>query len=125
MQNRKILIVDDNPTNLKLEMVLLKSQGFDVFTAEDAETALKTLSTINPHLILMDIQLPGMDGLELTRLLKKDPDKSRIIIVAVTSYAMKGDEKKALEAGCDAYISKPIDIQSFSKKIAELLEKVK
>src|SRR5689334_900620 len=101
MSAEPILIVDDNPQNLKLVRVLLVSEGYDVRTAADAEEALAELESFEPRLILMDLQLPGMDGLELTRRLKADPLRRHIAIVALTAYAMKGDELKALGAGCD------------------------
>jgi CheY-like chemotaxis protein len=104
-----ILIVDDNPTNLKLARVLLTSEGYDVATALDAESALVTLETLHPSLILMDLQLPGLDGLELTRRLKAEQRTGDIQIIAMTAYAMKGDDRKALNAGCDGYIAKPFD----------------
>ena len=112
MADETILIVDDNPTNLKLARVLLTGEGYIVRTAGDAEEALAVLQAYRPRLILMDLQLPGMDGLELTRRLKADPDLRSIVIVALTAYAMKGDEDKALAAGCDGYIAKPIDTRT-------------
>jgi CheY-like chemotaxis protein len=105
-----ILIIDDNVQNLKLARVILENEGYDVWTAADAEAALALLRTSRPYVILMDLQLPGMDGLELTRRLKADPSTRCIRIVALTAYAMKGDEEKAFAAGCDGYLSKPIDI---------------
>jgi two-component system cell cycle response regulator len=105
----RILIVDDNAQNLKLARVILANEGYDVWTAADAEDALALLRTARPKLILMDLQLPGMDGLQLTRQLKADPSTRSIRVIALTAYAMKGDEEKALAAGCDAYLSKPID----------------
>jgi two-component system, cell cycle response regulator DivK len=119
---KSILIVDDNVANLKLAKVLLTSEGYDARTAADAEQALKMLTQFTPALILMDIQLPGMDGLELTRKLKSDPATSKIIIVALTAYAMKGDDARALAAGCDDYVAKPIDVLGLPAKIAGLLE---
>ena len=117
----RILIVDDNPTNLKLVSYLVKAQGYEVATALDAETALVAIRDQPPRLILMDIQLPGIDGLELTRRLKADPATRDIVIVAVTAYAMKGDQDKATEAGCDAYVTKPIDTRLLPQTIASLL----
>jgi two-component system, cell cycle response regulator DivK len=117
-----ILIVDDNAANLKLARVLLLAEGYDARTAGDAEHAIKVLASFVPALILMDIQLPGMDGLELTRRLKADERTKGIIIVALTAYAMKGDEERARAAGCDDYIAKPIDVKGLPIKIAELLE---
>jgi two-component system, cell cycle response regulator DivK len=109
----RILIVDDNVQNLKLARVILANEGYDVWTAADAEDALALLRTSRPTLILMDIQLPGMDGLQFTRQLKADPSTRNIAIIALTAYAMKGDEEKALAAGCDGYVSKPIDTERF------------
>ena len=119
-----ILIVDDNATNLKLAKVLLVKEGYDIRTAGDAEEALKVLQDFTPRLILMDIQLPGMDGLTLTRKLKADPATQAILVVALTAYAMKGDEDKARAAGCDGYIAKPIDTQVFPAQIAEHLKNI-
>jgi two-component system, cell cycle response regulator DivK len=116
-----ILIVDDNPQNLKLTRVLLSGAGYQVRTAINAEEALEVLRTFSPRLILMDIQLPGMDGLELTRRLKADPARQDIVIIALTAYAMKGDEAKALAAGCDGYIAKPIDVDTLPAVIVEHL----
>ncbi|HYN22103.1 MAG TPA: response regulator [Thermoanaerobaculia bacterium] len=122
MAGEPILIVDDNPVNLKLVRVLLKSHGFEVRTAGDAEEAQAELKKLTPRLILMDIQLPGMDGLELTRLLKADPARRGVIIVGLTAFAMKGDKAKMLAAGCDGYISKPIDTRRFPEQVAEFLK---
>src|SRR5215470_14805989 len=109
MSGDPILIVDDNPTNLKLMRVLLGKEDYEIRTAETAEEALGLLDSFQPKLILMDIQLPGMDGLELTRRLKASPKTHNVIILAVTSYAMKTDQERALAAGCDGYVTKPID----------------
>jgi two-component system cell cycle response regulator DivK len=105
----KVLVVDDNPTNLKLAQVVLSAEGLEVRTAASAEDALNVLEGFTPRLVLMDVQLPGLDGLELTRQLKADPQRRDIIVLALTAYAMKGDMEKALAAGCDGYMSKPID----------------
>lgn len=121
MAGERLLIVDDNPQNLKLARVLLTGEGYEVKTAPDAEEALNVLASFSPQLILMDIQLPGMDGLELTRRLKAEPARRGIVIVALTAYAMRGDEEKALAAGCDGYISKPIDTDGLPKRVAEYL----
>jgi two-component system, cell cycle response regulator DivK len=118
MAGEPILIVDDNPLNLKLIRVLLGAEGYNVRTCGDAEEALATLQGFRPALILMDIQLPGIDGLELTRRLKADPATRDIMIVALTAYAMKGDEEKARAAGCDGYLTKPIDTAVFSNVLA-------
>jgi len=116
-----ILIVDDNPANLKLARVLLASEGYEVRTAADAEEALVVLQSFEPRLILMDLQMPGMDGFELTRRLKAEPTMRRIVILALTAYAMKGDEERVLAAGCDGYIAKPIDTRALPGVIATYL----
>jgi CheY-like chemotaxis protein len=121
MPGAKILIVDDNPTNLKLVAYLMKASGYEVSTAIDADAALADIRAKPPSLILMDLQLPGIDGLELTRRLKSDPATRGIIIVAVTAYAMKGDQDKAIAAGCDDYVTKPIDTRALPHAIARHL----
>lgn len=121
MTGEPILVVDDNPINLKLMRVLLEGEGYEVRTALDAREAILALRASRPRLILMDIQLPGLDGLTLTRRLKSDPDTRDIVILAFTSYAMKGDEEKALAAGCDGYVSKPIDTRTLPGVIAQHL----
>jgi len=120
--NQSILVVDDNIDNLELTQILLESEGFEVRLAEDAEMALQTLQTYRPRLILMDIQLPGMDGLELTRRLRQDPELQDVIVVALSAYAMKGDEENARAAGCDGYITKPIDTRTFGGAVRGYLE---
>jgi two-component system cell cycle response regulator DivK len=117
----RILIVDDNPQNLKLARVILSAAGFEPRTATDAEEAVRLLDTFAPHLILMDLQLPRMDGLELTRRIKADPARRGVVIIALTAYAMKGDREKALAAGCDDYVSKPIDTEALPRIVAEHL----
>jgi CheY-like chemotaxis protein len=121
MAGEQILIVDDNAANLKLARILLQSEGYEVRTAADAEDAVRLLGTFKPRLILMDIQLPGMDGLELTRRLKADVATRDIVILALTAYAMKGDEEKARAAGCDGYVAKPISVDSLPAVIARHL----
>jgi len=118
MPGEPILIVDDNPANLKLARVVLTRAGYEVRTAADAAEALAALETFRPRLILMDLQMPGMDGLELTRRLKADPSRAGIIIVALTAYAMRGDEDKARAAGCDGYLAKPIDTRALASVVA-------
>ena len=117
MPSDPLLIVDDNPQNLKLARLLLSAEGYDARTAIDAEHALAVLADFTPKLILMDIQLPGMDGLELTRRLKAKPETQKIVIVTLTAYAMKGDEEKARAAGCDGYIAKPMRYKEFLTSI--------
>jgi two-component system, cell cycle response regulator DivK len=123
MSGAEILIVDDNPVNLKLAHLLLAGEGHSVRTAGDAEEALEVLKVFRPRLILMDIQLPGMDGLELTRRLKADLATRHITVLGLTAYAMKGDEEKILAAGCDGYIPKPIDTRTLPEVISHYLER--
>lgn len=118
-----VLIVDDNPVNLKLASDVLESEGYEIDRAIDAESARQLLAQRTPELILMDIALPGMDGLTLTQLIKSDPTLRHIPVVAMTAFAMKGDEQRALDAGCDGYIAKPIDIRSFALTVAHHLQK--
>lgn len=122
MSGEAILIVDDNLINLKLLRLTLKSGGYDVQTASDAEQAMAVLASFEPRMILMDLQLPGMDGLELTRRLKQRESTRDVVIVAVTAYAMKGDEQRAMAAGCDGYITKPVDTRTLAATVARFLE---
>ncbi|MBI3970316.1 MAG: response regulator [Chloroflexi bacterium] len=118
MPSEAILVVDDNFVNLQLARVTLAAAGYDVRTAESAAEALAEIERHQPRLILMDIQMPGMDGLELTRQLKADPATQSIVVVAVTSYAMKGDDQKVLAAGCDGYIPKPLNTRTLADQVA-------
>ena len=121
MAGESILVVEDNEANLRLFTYLLSSKGYEVRAATDAQQALELLRDFHPRMILMDLQLPGTDGYELTRRLKADPATSDIIIIALTAYAMRGDEEKALAAGCEGYITKPIDTRTLPGRIAEYL----
>ena len=121
MSTEPILIIDDTPVNLKLTRFVLVNEGYQVQIANDAEEAIEILKAFHPRLILVDIQLPGMDGLELTRRLKNDPKTRDIVVVALTAYAMKGDEERARAAGCDGYITKPIDTRTLPIQIREYL----
>jgi CheY-like chemotaxis protein len=115
------LIVDDNALNIELVRFLLEAEGWEVRAAADAEQATASLREVLPDVVLMDLGLPGISGLELTRRLRADPRTAKLAIVAVTASAMKGDEAKALEAGCNGYIAKPIDTRSFVKQIDDVL----
>jgi CheY-like chemotaxis protein len=121
MRNNIVLVVDDNPANADLVSFILAKKGYEVHVAADAPEALAMVAEFAPHLIMMDLQLPGMDGLTLTRQLKAAPATRKIIIVALTAYAMKGDEQRAREAGCDGYISKPINTRTLPGIVAEYL----
>jgi two-component system cell cycle response regulator DivK len=122
MANETILVVDDAPVNLKLTDILLRKEGYKVHAISDAEQALTLLRSMHPDLMLVDIQLPGMNGLELTRRIKQDVRTRDIVVVALTACAMKGDDQKAFEAGCDGYITKPIETLTLAKKVREYLE---
>ncbi len=121
MSSARILVVDDNPTNLKLVSDVLAFDGYEILKAADAEAAQEIIDSAPPDLILLDIALPGMDGLTLTRQLKAAERTRHIIIVVLTAFAMKGDDLKAREAGCDGYITKPIDTRTISGVVAEYL----
>lgn len=121
----RILVVDDNPTNLKLASDVLEFEGHEVLRAIDAEQAQDILRETVPDLILMDIALPGMDGLTLTRRLKADARTRHVPIVALTAFAMKGDDQKAREAGCDGYITKPIDTRRLPEQVNALVFEAK
>ena len=118
MAGKNILLVEDNPVNRRLAVFLLRSQGYQVREASTAKEAFDMLNAEIPDLIVMDIQLPGMDGLETTRKLKEQPATADIPVIAVTSYAMKGDREKALAAGCAGYVTKPIDKNTFIQEVA-------
>ena len=120
MGNR-ILIVEDNEANMELATDLLEVAGFEVLQAPTAEIGLDLARSQAPELIVMDIGLPGMDGLEATRILKGDATTQHIPILGASSHAMKGDQEKALAAGCDAYITKPIDTRTFAETVTRLL----
>jgi two-component system cell cycle response regulator DivK len=121
MSNQSVLIVEDTPVNLKVVRFVLHRAGFDVRTATSAEEALEVLKHFRPRVVLTDIQLPGMDGLELIRQLKSDPDTRETIVLALTAFAMKSDEQKAFDAGCDGYITKPIDTRTFPNLIRQYI----
>ena len=120
----KVLIVEDNPANMKLATFLLQSAGHTVLNATDAEAGLTLARGEQPQLILMDIQLPGMDGLQATVLLKQDDATRAIPVIALTALAMKGDEERIRAAGCDAYISKPMPYKEFLSTVAEQLARI-
>lgn len=117
----RILVVEDNPANMKLAVLLLEHAGYEVLRAVNADEGIAAARAGKPDMILMDIQLPGMDGLEATRLLKADPATRPITIIALTAFAMKGDEERIRTAGCDGYIAKPIEYKSFLAEVARHL----
>lgn len=117
----RVLVVDDNPFNLELASFVLLADGLVVANAGDVTEALCRIADFQPDLILMDIQMPGMDGLALTRQLKADPATRPIVVVAFTAYAMKGDEAAMRAMGCDGYLAKPIDVNRFAAQVRGLL----
>jgi len=121
MDTKSILVIEDNFLNMKLVRFILTSSGYSVFEATNAEDGIKIAKESHPDLILMDIQLPGMNGLDATRSIRNDESLKGIFIVALTSYAMDSDEKNALANGCDGFITKPIDKRSFLEKLSQLL----
>jgi CheY-like chemotaxis protein len=120
--DESILVVDDNADNRDLTQILLECEGFEVRMAEDAAQALSILETFRPKLILMDVQLPEMDGLALTRRLRRDPLLQGVIIVALSAYAMEPDKQNARAAGCDGYITKPINTRSFVGTVRQYMD---
>ncbi|HEY5997054.1 MAG TPA: response regulator [Candidatus Deferrimicrobiaceae bacterium] len=119
--NEKILYIEDNPQNLYLVTFLLEKHGYEVFAATDGAGGIERAAAVLPDLILLDIQLPVMDGYAVARRLRANPELSGVPIVAVTSYAMPGDREKAFEAGCVGYIEKPIDPDTFMRQVAQHL----
>ena len=113
MSAGRILVVDDNVMNLKLTRLLLETSAYEVLEAMNAEEAQAILARTIPGLVLMDVQLPGTDGLTLTRALRQDPRLEGLVIVAMSAYAMRGDAEKAFAAGCDGYITKPVNTRTF------------
>jgi len=112
-----VLVVDDNAINIDLVSFVLAAAGFKVESVQDPRLAPAHIAQSRPHLVLMDVQMPGIDGLELTRRLKADPATRDIVVVAFTAYAMKGDEARLRSAGFDAYVSKPIDVATFAQTV--------
>ena len=121
MAGERILLVEDNPQNRRLAQFLLKSRGYMVYEATTGEAALELARTHLPDLILMDLQLPGVDGYDVTQRLKEDAATAAIPVVALTAYAMQGDRDKALAVGCAGYITKPIDTQRFPADVQRYL----
>ena len=119
---KKVLIVEDNELNMKLFHDLLEAQGYETLQTREGLQALALAREHHPDLILMDIQLPEISGLEVTKWLKEDEDLSHIPVVAVTAFAMKGDEERIREGGCEGYISKPISVSHFLDTISRLLD---
>lgn len=117
----RVLIVDDHALNIELARAVLHAGGFEVAEAGNAAAAWALLPHFRPDLVLMDVQLPGMDGLTLTRRLKADPAWRHLVVVAFTAYAMRGDEARMRDAGCDGYLSKPIDVRRFADQVRACL----
>ena len=122
MGRKKVLVIEDNPLNMKLVRILLGKGGYDVMEAADAEKGLNIAGEIIPDLVLMDVQLPGMDGLTATRSMRMDARLKDVKVIALTSFAMAGDEEKVMLAGCDGYLTKPIDTRTFLASISQYVE---
>jgi CheY-like chemotaxis protein len=122
MGKMNILVIEDNELNMKLIRTLLQRGSYNVLEAIDAESGIRLARENKPALIIMDVQLPGMDGLQATRLMKEDPGLKEIPVVALTAHAMEGDEEKAIEVGCAGYISKPFDIKGFLDTINKIFQ---
>ena len=122
MAGETILVVEDNPLNLELISDILEAHGYRVQAATSGAEAIKMVDAEKPDLILMDIQLPGLDGLTITGMIKEKPGDHDLPIIALTAHAMRGDEEKAKEAGCDGYISKPIDTRAVPKTVRDFLD---
>ena len=120
---KKILVVEDNPTNMRLIKMVLRNKGYELLEATDGEEALAVAMEGHPDLIVMDIQLPKMDGLEVTRRLRQTPEFKQTPIIALTASAMEGDREKIMAAGCDEYISKPVNTHQFPQLVAEMLQR--
>jgi len=122
-KRNRVLVVEDNPSNLDLARMVLEGNGFTVDTASNGQEGLEKARHLRPDLILMDMQLPGVDGLAVTRQLKADPATADIKVVALTANALKGSEEQALAAGCSGYIAKPIELKKFMLQVTNFLEK--
>jgi two-component system, cell cycle response regulator DivK len=118
---RRVLVVEDNPLNLELVRDILVSAGYEVLEAGDGAAGVQIAQLEKPDLVLMDLQLPGLDGLEATRILRADPALGRTAIVALTAHAMRGEEERARAAGCDGFITKPIRVREFAGLVATYL----
>ncbi len=123
MKSSIVLLIEDNPMNMELATDLLEAAGFQLLNAQTADAGIAMAVIHQPDIILMDIALPGMDGLEATRRLKQDKRTARIPVVALTASAMLGDDNKAISAGCSGYIPKPIDTRRFAATVAEFIKK--
>jgi two-component system, cell cycle response regulator DivK len=119
---KTVLIVEDNDLNMKLFHDLLEAHGYDTVGTRDGEEVLELARARRPDLILMDIQLPQVSGLEVTKWIKSDPELQQIPVIAVTAFAMRGDEERILRSGCEAYLSKPISIARFMETIRRFLQ---
>ncbi|MCP4402450.1 MAG: response regulator [bacterium] len=118
MESKTVLVIEDNELNMKLTRIILTMGNYRVLEAKDAETGIQLIREQQPDLILMDIQLPGMDGLSATRLIKSEPKLRHIPIIALTSYAMRKDEKTSKEAGCEGHVTKPVSASQLLETVA-------
>lgn len=118
----KVLYIEDDPINRYLVKKLLTSKGYDVYEAEDGQEGIQESEKIIPDLILMDMQMPGLDGYEATKTIKLNPELSHIPIIALTAHALQGDQEKCLSAGCDGFIPKPINVKTFEEQISQFMK---
>ena len=125
MESQRILVVDDTEMNVKLLTVLLQAHGHHVESVATAEDAAPLLARSRFDCVLLDISLPGMDGLSFARQLRRDPAHAGLVIIAVTANAMKGDKEEALAAGCNAYVAKPIDTRTFTEFVGEQIARAR
>ncbi len=125
MPAERILVVDDVPINLKVVSLTLRAEGYEIQTAEDGVHALEVLRAFRPDLVLADIQMPRMDGLEMTRTIRQDPNLRDLFIVALTAFAAKVNEQEALDAGFDAYLTKPVDVHTLRERVRGYLDRLK
>ncbi|MDR3477400.1 MAG: response regulator [Gammaproteobacteria bacterium] len=123
MKKKSILVIDNNTSNAKLIKICLSNGGYDVLIADNAEAGLKIVNREHPSVILMDVKLSGMNGLQLSRFLKDNPETSHIVVLALTTHAWKHQEEKILNAGCDGFISQPFDTRTLSKVIDGYLQR--
>jgi CheY-like chemotaxis protein len=121
----KVLVVEDEPASLKLAHLVLATEGHEVAKAEAADKALEEILRFEPDVILLDLELPGIDGLTLARLLKSKPETQHIAIVAITAFPERYSQERALSAGCDAYLAKPVNTRKLSQQIADAVEKLR
>ncbi len=119
---KKVMVIEDNPINMQLFTDILDASGYDTISITDARIAVENIKKHKPNLVLTDIQMPNISGLDLVKIIKKDEEIKHIPVIAITAFAMKGDEEKIIQAGCDGYVAKPISIKPFLETVAKFTE---